>query len=131
MQDRPAAGELLEALREFLERDILTAVEGRRQFHTRVAINVIRILEREWAQEPDALRAEWERLHVLVGAEGEPTPQAVVDANRDLARRIRDGELDDRWDETFTLVRETIVDKLRIANPGWLQRRDRGPERSG
>jgi hypothetical protein len=120
MQDRPTAAELLEALREFLERDVLTSLEGRRKFHTRVAINVVRILERELAGEDAALRAEWERLGQLVTVEGTPTRDAVEDANRLLAARIRSGDMDDRWAETLEAVRETVVDKLRIANPAWL-----------
>jgi hypothetical protein len=120
MQDRPTAAELLEALREFLERDVLTSLEGRRKFHTRVAINVVRILERELAGEDAALRAEWERLGQPVTVEGTPARDAVEGANRILAARIRSGDLDDRWDETLEAVRETVVDKLRIANPAWL-----------
>ena len=34
MQDRPTAVELLEAIREFLEQDVMPAVEGRVQFHS-------------------------------------------------------------------------------------------------
>src|SRR5438270_13383460 len=62
MQDRPTAAELLRAAREFCERELLGELKGRRQFHTRVLINVLSILEREWDGEDDALRAEWKRL---------------------------------------------------------------------
>ena len=47
MQDRPTAVELLDAIREFLAEDVMPAVEGRVQFHTRVAINALGMLERE------------------------------------------------------------------------------------
>ena len=39
--DLPDAAGLVEAVREFLERDVMTATEGRVQFHTRVAVNVL------------------------------------------------------------------------------------------
>ena len=47
MQDRPSARELLEAVEQFLERDVVSALEGPKQFHARVAANVMRILARE------------------------------------------------------------------------------------
>ena len=45
--DRPTAAELLEALHEWMERDLLPGVDGRLQFHTRVAINMVDIVRRE------------------------------------------------------------------------------------
>ena len=39
--DRPTAAELVESVREWLERDVLAATNGRLQFHTRVAMNVL------------------------------------------------------------------------------------------
>ncbi|MER3453300.1 MAG: hypothetical protein C4344_06645, partial [Acidimicrobiia bacterium] len=49
---RPSAVELLEAVREFLERDVMSAVEGRVRFHTRVAVNVLAMVGRELAADP-------------------------------------------------------------------------------
>src|ERR1700710_276850 len=46
-QDRPTAAELVTAVREFLERDVMAATEGRVQFHTRVAVNVLNTVARE------------------------------------------------------------------------------------
>jgi hypothetical protein len=85
--------------------------------------NVLGILEREWEQESEAVRAESERLCRLLGSESSapsglgPLCDEVREHNRELARRIRAGELDDRWDETLDAVYETVVEKLRIANP--------------
>ena len=41
VHDVPDAAGLVEAVREFLEKDVMAATEGRVQFHTRVAINVL------------------------------------------------------------------------------------------
>ena len=119
MQDRPTAGELLRAAREFCERDLLPELKGRRQFHTRVLINVLSILEREWDGEDAALRAEWQRLQTLLGPAQAPEDLAggVRARNAELASKIRSGELDDRWDETLALLRSTIAEKIAIANP--------------
>ena len=96
--DRPTAIELVEAVREFLERDVMTATEGRVQFHTRVAINALGMVERELAQSP-AFTAELD---------------AARAAERDLAASVRAGA--DRSHE----VRERVRQKLQIANPRYL-----------
>ncbi len=82
MQDRPTAAELVQAVREFLERDVMSATEGRVQFHTRVAINALGMVERELQQGPVVETFERDRA-----------------SERELAARIRDGSLDDRLDE--------------------------------
>ena len=119
MQDRPTAAELLRAARDFCERDLLPELTGRRRFHTRVLVNVLSILEREWEGEDAALRAEWERLQTLLGPADEPERLAdgVRERNKELSERIRSGALDDRWDETLDLLRQTVAEKLAIANP--------------
>jgi hypothetical protein len=96
--DRPTAQELVEAVREFLERDVMAATEGRVQFHTRVAINALGMVERELAESP-AFNAEL---------------AAACDAERELAAAVRAGE--DRRDE----VRARVRHKLQIANPRYL-----------
>jgi Domain of unknown function (DUF6285) len=109
----------LRAAREFCERDLLPELKGRRQFHTRVLINVLSILEREWEGEDAALRAEWRRLDVLLGEAEAPEhlAEGVRERNTELAAKIRSGDLDDRWDETLASLRETIAEKIAIANP--------------
>ncbi|MBV8160038.1 MAG: hypothetical protein JO265_03845, partial [Acidimicrobiia bacterium] len=47
--DVPTVAQLVEAVREFLERDVMAATEGRVQFHARVAVNALRMVERELA----------------------------------------------------------------------------------
>ncbi len=48
----PSAAELLESVREFLERDVMTTVAGRVHFHTRVAMNVLSMVERQLRAAP-------------------------------------------------------------------------------
>ena len=114
MQDRPTAAELLEAIREFLDRDVRPVVDGRIAFHTRVAVNALGILERELRLGPELDAAERARLAALLGHDADlPTLTA------ELARRIRDGSLDDRRDEVVAAVRESVRAKLQIANPDY------------
>jgi hypothetical protein len=114
-QDRPTAAELTEAVREFLERDVMPAVEGRVAFHTRVAVNALSMVERELTLGPELDAAEHQRLRTLLGHDG-----SVRDLTVELARRIREGSLDEQRAEVVVAVRETVRAKLRVANPGYL-----------
>jgi hypothetical protein len=92
--DRPVASELAVAVREFLEAEILPAVDDHRlRFRTLVAMNALSIVEREApAPEPRA----WE-----------------------TARRIRTGDV--RPDDLAALKAE-VAAKLRVASPRTLER---------
>ena len=107
--DRPHADELVAAVREFLERDVMEATEGRVQFHTRVAINALRMVERELAEGSQMAREHQERLAELgVGDDAE------------LTTAIAAGDFDDRWEDVRLAVYEAVVEKLRVANPDYL-----------
>lgn len=126
MQDRPDAPELAQAVREFIETEILSTVEDPRlRFRTLVAMNGIAILERELAFGPAFVRREVESLARLLGRDG-PIPDDVdglrrwaSDLNRELARRIRAGETPQG---TLAHLVATVADKLRIASPRYLER---------
>jgi aminoglycoside phosphotransferase (APT) family kinase protein len=111
---RPTAAELAEAVREFLERDVMDAVDGWLRFHTRVAANALGMLEREARFGPALAAAERARLAALVGRDG-----TLAELAREVAAGIRSGALDDRHDEVVDAVRESVRAKLAIANPGY------------
>lgn len=128
MQDRPSAGELLEAVEHFLERDVLSALEGPKRYHARVAANVMRIVAREIALGPGFLRAECDRLVELLGEadaglSAEATlAQVVGRLNVRLCEKIRRGDADGYpWRErVLAHVRRTVEEKLAIAKPEML-----------
>jgi hypothetical protein len=108
--DSPSAAQLVEAVREFLERDVLAATDGRVQFHTRVAINVLRMVERELA-----VGAAQEAQHSLGLAHLGFTSEA------ELAAAIRGGAIaDEQLAAVAAFVTETVRAKLEVANPGYL-----------
>jgi hypothetical protein len=109
LHGRPTAAELVEAVREFLERDVVDAVDGRVRFHARVAVNALSMVERELGvgREPELAHAE--RLAEL-----------GFDDDAALAAAIRRGDLDDRADEVRAAVWASVRDKLRVANPRYL-----------
>jgi hypothetical protein len=114
-QDRPSAPELVAAVREFLERDVMAATEGRVQFHTRVAINALGMIERELLLGDEFTAAERARASELLGHDGDPRS-----LEREVAARIREGSLDERMDVVRAHVRQTVREKLLVANPGYL-----------
>lgn len=114
-QDRPTIAELLEATREFLEAEALAPLTGRSAFLGRVAVNVLALIEREIALGPEADAREQARLVALLGRDG-----TLAELNSELARRIRGGEFDQRPQDLLAHLRETVSDKLKIANPRYL-----------
>ena len=78
--DMPSAEQLVEAVREWLERDVMPATDGRLQFHARVAVNVLSMVERELRVGLEQAEAHQVRLEQLGAAD-----------DSDLARMIRDG----------------------------------------
>lgn len=107
--DIPDAAALVEAVREFMEGDLLPSLEGRQQFLTRVSVNVLRMVERELTVGPEQAADHAAGLAALGLAD-----EAALSA------AIRGGELDDRMDEVRAFVTSTVRAKLEVANPRYL-----------
>ena len=107
--DRPTAAELLEALHEWMERDLLPGVDGRLQFHTRVAINMIDIVRRELELGPDQ---EVQHQDVL--------SSFGMKDDAELAAAIREGAFDENLVDVLDRLRPVVEDKVRVANPRYL-----------
>ncbi len=129
MQDRPTYDELLSAIETFLDKEIVPNVPGSRGFHARVAANALRIVRRELDQREGQLVAEWLGLDELLGTAPRPaTIDGLADAlhqrNQQLADRIRGGGADDGpfAASVRNHVTHTIADKLRVSDPGLLER---------
>ena len=106
--DAPSAPQLVEAVREYLERDVLGATTGRVQFHARVAAKVLATVERELAMGPAIAAAHRDRLAALGFAD-----------DAALAAAIRAGDVADRTDEISAAVAAAVSDKLAVANPDY------------
>jgi hypothetical protein len=125
MQDRPTVDEILAFIERFLDEEIVPNTPGSRGFHARVAANALRILRRELDLREESLAAEWDGLDGLLGPTERPEGSAaLVDAlrarNEELCDRIRHGDLDEV--ATFAHVRRVVTDKLRVSDPGLLER---------
>lgn len=110
--DRPTVPELLEAVREFLETEVQPNLEGSVAFHTRVAVNVLKIVERELALGPELMTEEKARLVALLGRDGDL--DSLADA---LIEAIRAGQMDVDTPGLVPHLRSTVMAKLAIDNP--------------
>lgn len=129
MQDRPTSVELLEAAADFVESELVPAIQGARQFQARVIANVMRIVAREIKMEDPLVRSEVKALALLLGRDKphlhslDDLHKAAAGMGEELTAMIRAGEADDGdWrGEVLAVVRQSVEDKLRIANPRYLE----------
>ncbi len=114
--DVPSVQQLVESVREWLERDVLAGTTGRLQFHTRVAINVLAMVERELELGPEQADRHRERLTDLGFANDEELASAIRNAS-DAPRSP-----DDTSPEAAirAAVWASVRDKLAVANPKYL-----------
>ncbi|MCP4752384.1 MAG: hypothetical protein GY866_15935 [Proteobacteria bacterium] len=112
--NRPSMKELVEAVREFLENKVQPAIEGQVSFHTRIAINMLKTVERELELSPELDSQELLRLQGLLGKEG-----SLEELNSELCRKIREESLDYQSDDLIEHLRLTALGKLSIDNPGY------------
>jgi hypothetical protein len=99
MQDRPDAPELLAAVARWLYEDLRPTLEREQRWGALVAANACAVVAREWA------------------LDGPGTPGRAE--QRELARAIRAGKWDDRWDDVLEAVRDEVRAKLAVAHPGY------------
>lgn len=125
MQDRPSARELIDAVAQFLNAEVVPAAnDPRLKFRALVAANVLGIVSRELEAGEEQMRAEWHRLNALMGgdAPAEDVRDEVDVMTRALCVRIREGKADrgELHDAVFAHVERTVIEKLQIANPRYL-----------
>lgn len=121
MQDRPGRNDILSAVEEFLEKEIIPEMRGRRQFLARVAANALRTVVRE-LDAPENATEEAAQAAALLGAE-------VEDWRMALAEAIRGGEFDadERLGSVLDFLRAEVRGKLAVSNPALLAAdRERG-----
>lgn len=113
MQYRPTTAELLGAIADLLDDEVLPAVPGAMQHKVRVAGNLARILLRETELGPGAIQREQDLLAGLLGHAGE------LDALRaELAGRLRTGGEQSFEHEAWLTLVAVARDDLAIAKPG-------------
>jgi hypothetical protein len=123
-QDRPEAAELLDAVAEFLFGQVRDAVPREQRFRVLVAANLCAVVAREIRAGPRPLEEDLELFAALLDRgppdpSGEDLTAAMREAQSELARRLRAGELDGRLPEVAAALREHVRRKLAVARPGY------------
>ncbi len=107
----------------------MPTIEGARQFQARVVANVMRIVAREIKMEDPLVRSEVKALARLLKHDAphlhslDDLRKAAASMGEELTAKIRAGNADDGdWRrEVIAVVRQSVEDKLRIANPRYLE----------
>jgi uncharacterized protein DUF6285 len=122
MADRPGPAELAEAVREFLESEVLPTVEDSRlRFRVLVAANALAIAQRDLELGERLVEEEITLLQDLVGPlSASSSGERRISLNRELARRVRRGDVPNGTLQTLRRIAEL---KLRTASPRYLERR--------
>jgi Domain of unknown function (DUF6285) len=126
MQDRPTSNELSEAVREFLEQEIVpTITDARLKFRVLVAMNALTMISREVNLEESQLQAEFSSLKSLLGQDV-PSPDSfsslkamTTELNSELSSRIRSGNAPEN---VFAHLEDVTRAKLAVTNPAYLRR---------
>jgi hypothetical protein len=117
MQDRPTAAELLATIGDYLDGEVLPNVNGTLRYHTLVAANLVKMLQRESERYPAAASAEVARLQALLGSD-EPD---LGELNRVLHERLLSAEdLGAEFEAAcWDALHASVRDKLAINKPGY------------
>jgi hypothetical protein len=118
MLGEPTAAQLAQAVATYLERDALPALSGRAAFHGRVAVNVLRIIERELQLGPAAAAREREGLQALLREDGE-----LATLRAKLSDAIREGRMDSQTPGLLEHLARAIADRVEIEQPNYASHR--------
>jgi Domain of unknown function (DUF6285) len=126
MQDRPNPAELSDAVKEFLEQEILPTIsDARLKFRVLVAMNALGMISREVNLEESHLQTEFSSLKSLL-QQDVPSPDSfsslkavTLELNTELSSRIRSGNVPMN---VFAHLEEVTRAKLAVTNPAYLRR---------
>lgn len=116
MQPRPRADELLAAVADVLDREIVPALTGVVQHHARVAASLVAIVGRELRLGPDVDQHEVEVLQRLL----DTNDGDVAGMRSRLAAELRVGLGDDhdRTAQVWAALMDLVRHDLTISRPG-------------
>jgi hypothetical protein len=131
MYDRPTAAELLDAVRAYLQDQIVPVVRADRRlyYQTLVAIHVLGTINREMRAHVEHLHEEWKRLNYVQDVKTPMPPDeeslraALAERNKRLCEDIAAGRYDSsaRRAALFEHLVSTTREQLEAANPRFLQ----------
>ncbi len=102
----PSQAALLEVALQYLEAELLPTLEGEHRFKTRLAINALRIVQREGASQ-----------------QGNAMPTESALSAEQLALQIRRGGISTNDADLQATLKDSLEKALAINNPKWLKRK--------
>lgn len=116
MRSQPDAATLMRLAVDYLDTSIYPTLSGPERYRARVALNALRIVEREIALGPALERAESDELQAM-RLDGHANPPSL----ETLVQEIESGKvsLDNR--ELRTFLRNNLRRALSVNNPRWLE----------
>jgi len=116
--DRPTKNELVIAVREFMEDKLLPELKGHLNFNTRVAINVLKIIERELEQ--GETTSEETRLRLLQLLSNTENTLSNRELNQALSKEISERTLSYQDQALINHLWQTTMKKMAVDNPRYV-----------
>lgn len=113
-QDNPPLAEILRTVREFID-GVTPGLDGQDRYHALCTNYLLGIVEREVALGDGIDREEAAALAAFTGRS-----EALAAGYAALAREIRAGVHDERWEALAALLLGHVVNKVRVSKPDHL-----------
>jgi hypothetical protein len=113
-RSQPDISILIAVAVDYLDTAIYPAVSGPERYRTRVAINILRIVQRELSLGRSLDLEEAAELHIFLGEDKAEEPLEL------LTRQIETGTRPLIDDALRALLRRNLERALRVNNPRWL-----------
>ncbi|MDO6393528.1 DUF6285 domain-containing protein [Leptospira santarosai] len=131
MQDKPTSADLLEAIQDFLMKEVLPQFKDKEllSYKTLVSWNMLGVVSREIRSGEEALDKELGRLVELLDKSSvfpstlNEKKKLAYDWNMELLERIRKEKLSSENSRYWNHVKETVKEKVEITNPRFASER--------
>ena len=127
MQDNPKAKDILDAIADFLMKDVIPSLEGNDglSYKALVSWNMLGILSREWGKEESIIREEVyqlkEILHDTIEFHGKESLSElkgyIHESNKKLSKFIQEQEISYSNQKIWEFEKNRIKNRLSISNP--------------
>lgn len=123
LDERPTAAELIAAVADFIEQKAAPQLDAHTAFHAKVAVNALRIVQREVERElragqagSSADAAELARLRALCATD-DGVEATVAALNRELCDRIADGRIPADGAALRQHLMQSVLERMAVDSP--------------
>lgn len=113
-QDQPDIPEIIKTVKEFID-DMLGKVDNADRYNALCASHLLGVAQRELEFGRQQYEEQLERLANFTGEHG-----SLDTLIGKLCKGIRAGRYDDRWDETFELILQDVIARVKVSRPDYL-----------